>query len=77
MDPKANLTEQILLARRIAKAYDEGGDYDTACAIKNGQPERTDLAEIASDAARLAELVLALHEWIRGGGFSPYYVGKI
>ena len=26
----------------------------------------------ADDAARLAELVLALNAWIKNGGFSPY-----
>lgn len=49
MDPRANLREQLELARRIVDCND--ADVD--------------------DAPRLAELVLALNEWIGMGGFLP------
>src|SRR5579863_5967037 len=54
MDTKANLKEQLELAREIIRLDD------------NEQ-----LADF-TDTARLAELVLALDEWMRDGGFSPW-----
>ncbi len=30
--------------------------------------------DLESNAARLAELVIALHEWRKSGGFDPYLV---
>lgn len=57
MDPNANLTEQIQLAKAIIKQWDaERSDKDQ---------------DILHDAARLAELVLALDEGLRKGGCLP------
>lgn len=56
MDPDANLKEQLDLARRIIRILD-----DSAYAF----------APVPAQAARLAELVLALDEWIVRGGFLP------
>jgi len=61
MDPITNLTEQINLARSIQTEWDKDNEVP-------------DLEEIANDAAQLAELVLALDKWMRGGGFSPWKV---
>ena len=49
MDPNANLSEQLELAKAIV-------------ATDHPEPE---------DAERLAELVLALDDWITRGGFLP------
>ena len=58
MDPNANLQEQLRIARFIQDRADQAvHDDDSALAVS---------------AARLAELVLALDEWQRKGGFSPY-----
>lgn len=56
MDPDENLTEQLRLAESILAAGD-------AC--------NSDLLDIADDAERLAELVQALHGWLKKGGFLP------
>jgi hypothetical protein len=58
VDPIANLKEQIELAREIQAINDRGEDID--------------YADLAAKAARLSELALALDEWQRKGGFSPY-----
>jgi hypothetical protein len=55
VDPDANLAEQLSLARQMLDAY---GDE-----AGNGIDQ--------DDAARLADLVLALDEWLRNGGFQP------
>ncbi len=55
MDPTANLDEQLRLAQRMIAAYDNPAG--------NGIDQ--------DDAARMAELVIALDGWIRGGGFLP------
>lgn len=55
MDPTANLREQLALAARMIKAYDDPAG--------NGIDQ--------DDTARLAELVTALDGWIRRGGFLP------
>lgn len=55
MDPTANLEQQILLAREMIRQYN---DEDS-----NGIDQ--------DDAARLAELVLALDGWITRCGFLP------
>ncbi len=60
MDPIANLKKQLDIARRIQAIED--ADMST------GDAE----AEMGQLATRLAELVLALDEWMRKGGFSPY-----
>lgn len=58
MDPSANLREQLKLARRLVDG-EEPDDNPVA------------VGAYAVDAARLAELVIALDEWIKGGGFLP------
>jgi hypothetical protein len=60
MDPKANLEEQLALAASIMAAVD-AADEET------GEWELD-----KDDATRLAELVIALDEWRRKGGFDPY-----
>lgn len=64
MDPDANLQEQRALATRIG-ARSDGGMHDG----RTGDL-RHDVDQM-HDALRLAELVLALDEWIAGGGFLP------
>jgi len=59
MDPVANLREQLVLAARILALNHR--DMSDA-----GRHEAEDAGE------RLAELVLALDEWRRKGGFDPY-----
>lgn len=57
MDPNANLREQLALARSL---------------ISQNDADENDGGTIdVCDATRLAELVVALHEWIDGGGFLP------
>lgn len=55
MDPNANLEEQLRIAARIVAAS-ERGDF--------GRREE-------ADAERLADLVLALNDWLQNGGFMP------
>ena len=55
MDPNANWEEQLRLAQ----------------AILDGDGEQREGEGLSQDADRLAELVLALNDWIRGGGFPP------
>lgn len=58
MDPTANLAEQL----RIAECFvDEDEDSMSA----------SDMASSLHAAQRLAELVIALDEWVRKGGFLP------
>jgi hypothetical protein len=59
MDPAANVDRQLELARAIIAAGEAG--------------ERQS-AECADDALELAELVLALDEWLSKGGWSPWTV---
>lgn len=59
MDPDANLKEQLELAHEIQELWDQ-------------DEEVPDTEEIAIKGERLAELVLALHEWRKSGGFDPY-----
>lgn len=58
MDPAANLAEQIEIAREVIA----GGE-------REGSPDAQETVELSR---RLAELVLALDEWRRKGGFDPY-----
>ena len=60
MDPMANVTEQLEIANEI---LDGPGDDPNA-------PTYSD------EVVRLAELVLALDEWRRKGGFDPYKSGE-
>lgn len=55
MDPNANLTEALRLAGHIIWAVDSDRWIESD----------------VTDAARLAELVVAMDEWIRAGGFLP------
>lgn len=60
MDPNANIEEQRKIAARI-REIDSAGDY--------GYDANPEIEQAAVD---LAELVLALDEWRRKGGFDPY-----
>jgi len=61
MDPDANLTEQLRLAARLLELpADDLGNYTQA-----------EQSEAYFASLRLAELVEALHDWMRGGGFLP------
>lgn len=58
MDPNANLQEQLQIAAALVALIpdkEDGHGLSSAC----------------YDAKRLAELVLALDEWINRGGFLP------
>jgi hypothetical protein len=66
MDPKANLQEQLELAREIADLRDGVTDDMTQKEVLAIE------ACIGSKGETLAELVLALDEWRRKGGFDPY-----
>jgi hypothetical protein len=55
MDPEANLLEQHKLATRLV----------------NGIAEMVQTSQLEDDAHRLAELVLALNDWICMGGHLP------
>lgn len=63
MDPKANMQEQRKIAKRIQAIYDN----------KDNDPVigDDDTAELLDCASELAELSLALLEWIQKGGFVP------
>jgi hypothetical protein len=56
MDPKANIDEQVAIAKEIISQFDAGAGDDLDF----------------SSVERLAELVIALHEWRTSGGFDPY-----
>jgi hypothetical protein len=58
MDPQANLDEQIALAQSLT-------DSEQTCGCGAGAHIDT------GDAVRLAELVLALNDWLASGGFAP------
>jgi len=64
MDPEANLSEQLSIAAEIIEIIDERGDED-------GNLCDEDKDEVVDNANRLAELVQALDEWLRRGGFLP------
>jgi hypothetical protein len=59
VDPVANLNEQRSLAEKILEREDH-------------EPNAEFATNQALDAARLAELVQALDEWRKDGGFDPY-----
>ena len=64
MDPKANIKRQRELAKEIHAIWDDCNGDGTLTAEQ---------AEVVADKANeLAELVLALDEWRRKGGFDPY-----
>jgi hypothetical protein len=60
MDPNANLKEMLELAEQIQRDYE---DEDG-----NGVDQ--------DDANRLAELILAMHNWLGNGGFRPNAWGR-
>jgi len=63
MDPVANIVRQRQIAAEIQVIQD-------ATPVPDGHfPAHAKLAELAIE---LAELVLALDEWRRRGGFDPY-----
>lgn len=65
MDPVANLEEQRTLAEQIIEIIDESAaDIDSL--------GHEALNVVAHKAERLAELVQALDEWMKKGGFSPW-----
>ncbi len=64
MDPKANLLEQVAIALDIERSWDHCNE--------DGTLDPQECAYVAERAGRLSELVLALDEWQRKGGFSPY-----
>lgn len=63
MDPNANLAEQRQIAQAI-QAVEGLADAD-------GRITYAQQREIEQYAERLAELVIALDDWIRTGGFLP------
>lgn len=65
MDPIANLKEQLDLAQSIQVIWED-------CDDDTGELSANQRKAVAGMADRLSELVLALDEWQRKGGFSPY-----
>lgn len=63
MDPNANLKEQRELVKQINAIQD-------ACS-EEGKFTRLQECELVDAGLRLAELVEALDNWIRNGGFKP------
>ena len=73
MDPEANLNEQLEAARDIIARFDAIPDVDENPDFWGDEQDRSDFFESLADSGqRLAELVLALDEWRRKGGFDPY-----
>jgi hypothetical protein len=60
MDPDANLEEQLRIVSRLME-----NDYTRYGSMVESTSAR------ACDADRLADLVLALDEWLEKGGFLP------
>ena len=63
MDPDANLIEQRHVAQDIMRIWDNCPEDGTYTAKQ--------LNDLSYLAMRLAELQVALDEWIKGGGFLP------
>lgn len=63
MDPNANIAEQTEVAATIMRLWDTYPD--------NGDKAHAIDEQIAYEGMRLAELVLALNDWIVKGGFLP------
>lgn len=63
MDPNAAWEELLRLALAIEERTNDADEEDTEKAL--------DDAELAQDAQRMAELVLALNGWAANGGFPP------
>lgn len=66
MDPDANLKEQRAIAKRMQEREDA---FDEQKASESAWEDF--YVEESSDGAELAELVLALNDWICRGGFLP------
>lgn len=63
MDPVANLNEQRQLSQEILAMMEEAEQ----CGFSP-----SDYQKLEGASARLAELVLALDQWMIRGGFSPW-----
>lgn len=63
MDPNANLKGQLELAKEILGVWD---DCDA-----NGRLTQHQAEHVSDQAEKLAELVIALNNWISRGGFLP------
>lgn len=79
MDPDANLKEQLEIVQAINKAKDK---YDSDSVFWSAADEDEWNEQQAERGTRLAELVEALDEWVRKGGFLPkpwhdVQVGKV
>jgi hypothetical protein len=64
MDPEANIREQVEIAKRIQQLTEEQSDC-------HGYLPHSIAEDIVAEADRLSELVLAMVEWNRRGGFLP------
>lgn len=71
MDPVANLAEQRRVAASIIRALEALAGRRADDDLTNDE-EIEALDAIAGEGARLAELVNALDEWRKLGGFDPY-----
>lgn len=63
MDPNANLRQQLRVAAKVVELVDHPPEDMTSAEVQE---------ELAHLANELAELVVALHEWRKKGGFDPY-----
>jgi hypothetical protein len=63
MDPMANLMDQLETAKYILKTWDN--------CTEDGELTYAQQVDVANKANELAELVIALDEWISTGGFLP------
>jgi hypothetical protein len=64
MDPNANLREQRKLVREMMAIHDRAD-------VSTGEYLPADRVRCLELAYRLAELVEALDDWIKSGGFLP------
>ena len=64
MDPSANIAEQCEIAAELLAICEQCDD--------DGRISDRDSGNVAEEAFRLAELVQALDEWRRKGGYDPY-----
>ncbi len=71
MDPTANLTEQREIAARLQHYCSHGPTQHTE-PFSPGQAQYAyGVTHFLADAERLAELVVALDEWLQKGGALP------
>jgi hypothetical protein len=64
MDPEANIHDQVVTAQNIARTWDDCN--------ADGTLTPSQALYAAEQANKLAELVIALHDWRTKGGFDPY-----